>query len=287
MLTFNEGKVCDAIICHLEAREGAPRADLRSPEKERHGAPVELVCRIGQKLFAFEHTGIEPFEGHMQMEAEAKRHIEPIRAALAGALPSTEVFELHIPAKAFQGRKKPEISQIQDAIVLWVRQRAPTLPIRRYADYIGDINPIAPPGVPFCVTLYRFESVRQPGFFSIVHIVTGDREQARTDRFRAACDKKFPKLNSWKQTEGARTILILEDNDIQLTNQAIVAETYLPLAKARTDRPDETYVVVTCMEPWRAWPILVGDVSYFDLAGRADEVGWEIDQAALSGLTGR
>jgi hypothetical protein len=101
----------------------------------------------------------------MQMEAEAKRHIEPIRAALAGALPSTEVFELHIPAKAFQGRKKPEISQIQDAIVLWVRQTAPTLPIRRYADYIGDIKPVAPPGVPFLVALYRSNRSCSPGTF--------------------------------------------------------------------------------------------------------------------------
>jgi hypothetical protein len=115
----------------------------------------------------------------------------------------------------------------------------------------------------------------QPGYFLIKHIVTGDQQQARADRIRAACDKKFPKLNNWKQTEGARTVLILEDNDIQLTNHAIVAETYLPLAKARSDRPDETYVVVTCMDPWWAWPILVGDV------------GWEIDQTALSGLTGR
>lgn len=287
MLTFNEGRVCDAIIRRLETREGASRADLRSPENERHGSPVELVCRIGPTLFALEHTGIEPFEGHMQMEAEAKLHIEPIRIALAGVLPSTEVFELHIPAKAFQGRKKPEIRKIQEAIVIWVRQTAPMLPIKRYADYIGDVKRVAPPGVPFVVALYRFESIVQPGFFSIKHILTGNQEQARMNRIRAVCDKKFPKLNSWKQIDGARTILILEDNDIQLTNHAVVAETYLPLAKARNDRPDETYVVATCMDPWWAWPILIDDVSYFDLAGIADEVGWEIDQTALSGLTGR
>jgi len=287
VLTFNEGKVCDAIMRHLEARESAPRADLRSPEKERHRSPVELVCRIGQQLFAFEHTGIEPFEGHMQMEAEAKLHVEPIRVALIGALPSAEVFELNIPAKAFQGRKKREVRQIQEAIVDWVKRTAPALPIKRYADYIGDVKPIAPTGVPFPVTLYRFESVVKPGYFVIKHLVTGDREQARTDRIRTACEKKFPKLDAWKQTEGARTILVLEDNDIQLTNHAIVAETYLPLAQARTDRPDETYIVVTCMDPWRAWPILVDDVSYFDLARSGNAEGWEIDQTALMALTER
>jgi hypothetical protein len=80
---------------------------------------------------------------------------------------------------------------------------------------------------------------------------------------------------------------VLEDNDIQLTNHAIVAETYLPLAMARSDRPDETYLVVSCMEPWHAWPILIGDRSYFDLGQGGDAQDWSIDQAQLTPLTNR
>ncbi|MFZ1961406.1 MAG: hypothetical protein WAU63_09185 [Methylovirgula sp.] len=72
-LIFNEGKACDAVIHVLEAREGEMRQDVRFPERERHTAPIELTCRIGGQLFALEHTGIEPFAGHMQMEAEAER----------------------------------------------------------------------------------------------------------------------------------------------------------------------------------------------------------------------
>jgi hypothetical protein len=87
MLTYNEGKVCDAIVRYLEAREGARRTDLRSPEEERHGDPVELAWKLDSQLYALEHTGIEPFEGHVQLEAEAKLHFDPIRDSLAGALP--------------------------------------------------------------------------------------------------------------------------------------------------------------------------------------------------------
>jgi hypothetical protein len=58
----------------------------------------------------------------------------------------------------------------------------------------------------------------------------------------------------------ARTILVLEDNNIQLTNQSIVAETYLPLAMARSDRPDETFLVASLKDPWHAWPMLIGAV---------------------------
>jgi hypothetical protein len=44
--------------------------------------------------------------------------------------------------------------------------------------------------------------------------------------------------------QATKTILVLEQNDIQLTNEAIVTDTFVPLATARTDQPDETYLVV-------------------------------------------
>jgi hypothetical protein len=62
-LRFNEGKACDAILRRLE-----------------------LACEIGDRLFAIEHTGIEPFAGHMQLEAEPGVHFRPIETMVAGHL---------------------------------------------------------------------------------------------------------------------------------------------------------------------------------------------------------
>jgi hypothetical protein len=105
---------------------------------------------------------------------------------------------------------------------------------------------------------------------------------------RAAVEKKFPKLAAWKASDGARTVLVLEQNDIQLTNPSIVADTYLPLATVRADRPDETYLVASCMSPnWWMWPILIGDCSYYDFA-RSDETSyWEFDPSKVVALTTR
>jgi hypothetical protein len=107
MLTFNEGKVCEAIVRHLELREGAIRADVQSPEAAHHADPVELTWQFGDQLFALEHTGIEPFDDHMRLEAESRRHFDPIREALKDVLPA-EIIELHIPAKAMLGQKRPK-----------------------------------------------------------------------------------------------------------------------------------------------------------------------------------
>jgi ribosomal protein L30 len=76
-LLFNEGLACDAIIRHLESIEGAQRSDIQWPEKQNHASPVEVVFKIGAKLYALEHTGIEPFEGHVGMTAQANRLFEP------------------------------------------------------------------------------------------------------------------------------------------------------------------------------------------------------------------
>jgi len=125
--------VCEAIVRRLEERANAPRGELRRPEDEQHPFPVELAFTIDGQLYALEHTGIEPFTGHVQMEAEAQRHFGPIRDALNDCLGTDATFELVIPANAFRGRKTSEIRKLQDAVIAGVKAAAPTLPKRRAA----------------------------------------------------------------------------------------------------------------------------------------------------------
>ena len=169
-MAFHEGKVCDAVIRVLETREGQRRHDVRSPEKDGDSAPIELTCLIGERLFAFEHTGIEPFAGHVKFEAEAPRHFDPIRDMLAGKLPPNDVFELHMPAMAMQGKRKREIEQIQIDLGKWIEATAPTVKAVPYASYDRSVQTVMPPGVPFGVSLHRFlPAAPVPGHFQIKH----------------------------------------------------------------------------------------------------------------------
>ncbi len=275
MLKFNEGKVCEAIVRRVEAREGTTRADVQWPEMTNHEAPVELVWQLGSQLFALEHTGIEPFDGHMKMEAKEDRHFGPIKDSIMKVIPSAEVWELSVPAKAFQERKKREVEQIQTALIDWITQTAPALPRRPYADYKAGAVKAIPLGVPFPVSLYRFRAQVMSEFPFIIRHSTGTREEAqqtRADRLRRACENKFPKLYAWKRDKGARTVLVLEENDIFTTNESIVARTFLSLAQARDDRRDETYLVSTALnKPWYGWPILVENRSLRDFEEAAGD----------------
>jgi hypothetical protein len=121
----------------------------------------------------------------------------------------------------------------------------------------------------------------------IVHSLRGDREALRIERIRLSCEKKSPKLATWKASDRARTILVLEDNDLQLTSPPAVADAFLPIAMARDDRPDETYMVMTCTEPWYVWPILIDNITYFDLGQRYHPIHLEFDPAGLTPVTAR
>jgi len=88
----------------------------------------------------------------------------------------------------------------------------------------------------------------------------------RKRRIQQACDAIFGKRAAWKRDAGARTILLLENPDMQATNSTSVAEAFLSIAEGRLDRPDETYLIDTSTNPiWYLWPLLIDEKSYFDL----------------------
>lgn len=286
MLAFHETETCEGIIQHLEQRQRARRSDVQIRDRGSEtsaDARVEMTFRLGGQLYALEHTGIEPFDGFMAHQNRASSLFLPLQAAAAAAaslsaiLADGVVIEMHLPIDAFVDRKMPEVRAIQTALLAWIAATAPTLPPRRYADYRGTLVTAQPTGVPFQVSLVRFDGIAgMGGRFQLKHLTRG-AETPRVERIARAREKKFPKLARWKQSDAARTVLVFEDNDVQLTNVSIVAEAFLPIATARADAPDETYMVSTCTSPWYAWPVLVDGRSYFDLAAISHPIHFEID----------
>lgn len=265
---FHEGKCCDAVLRWFEARLGIERADLRSPEKALDAAPVEFTFRLGDQLYAIEHTGVEPFDGHVRLQAEAERDFGPIYSGVEGRLPADDLFQLHIPARAMQTITRRQRPAVQAAIVHWVLSKAPYLVRVPFGRVATPIMKETPPGVPFVLSLHR--STRPVGLerdFSISHIVqSADAEADRAVRIYQACSRKFPKLAEWK-SRGARSILVLEDNDLQLSNPQVIYEALAAAERRLPDRPDEVHLVVTCIEPeWWHFRLRVDSLTYYQLS---------------------
>jgi hypothetical protein len=71
-----------------------------------------------------------------------------------------------------------------------------------------------------------------------------------------ALDKKCPKLRECK-SNGAISVLVLEEHDIALTNHRSVGEAVQAAIADRTDVPDEIFLVSTAIEQeWTVWSLL-------------------------------
>src|SRR5260370_15720387 len=181
--TFHEGKACDAVLRYIEVRDATTRDAVRCPDREGHGGPVELTCLLNGRLFAFEHTGIEPFAGQIELGRHASAFFQPVEQALAATLPHTEFFHLHVPVDATRGLRPHNIPTVQRKIVEWVQAVAPTLPLDPRGRLVSPHKNVSVPGVPFPMSLYRTARLSPPGDPLIIyHGVSDDHEDARPDR---------------------------------------------------------------------------------------------------------
>jgi hypothetical protein len=57
--------------------ESAARQNLQWPEREGDTAPIELTYSIGKRVFALEHTSVEPFERQIELEAKTGYDVTP------------------------------------------------------------------------------------------------------------------------------------------------------------------------------------------------------------------
>jgi hypothetical protein len=66
----------------------------------------------------------------------------------------------------------------------------------------------------------------------------------------------LPKLRACKEA-GARTILILENSDMALSNHWVIYESAEAALAGRADRPDEVWLVDTRIDKeWTAWCLI-------------------------------
>ena len=133
-------------------------------------------------------------------------------------------------------------------------------------------GPHFPPQSPLC------------GRFTVRYIVSGNVEQARRERLQKACNDKYPKLAKWKRETGARTVLVLEENDLSLTNAQRVTDALFPAEATMLDAADEVFLVSTHIASkwWVSCLRRAGKTYYSD-----GERFHEVDPAELTQLTSR
>ena len=256
----NEGKACDAAVRVLEQRTDATRADIRRPEKDRVGPPADLRLQLGTQEYAIEHTQIEAFKRQIATGVSLMQLIDPVKQALCGELPGPPIYEMIFPIDPSLDVTETGLEQLQKNLIKWVCKNAQLL-------HGQDSITAKPPGFPYEITLQCIalspSSGRKPGMLGAKRRAPDDIEVLRSKRLKQALRKKCPKLQDCKE-EGARTVLVLESDDIALTEDSGVGKALAGLQEELADElqfPDEIYFIETDLEqgPWLVWPMKYDD----------------------------
>ena len=271
----NEGKVCDAAVSSIEQRTGAARKDIRRPEKDHIGPPVELRLKIGAQEYAIEHTQIEAFEDQIGKGVSLERLVGPVKKALCGKLSGPAIYMMVFPFDRNLSVNRSNLKQHQENLKEWVRENAPLL-YGKVQERIGgesvsevpqkdlrNFTKAKPCGFRYAIELscqiIGPPSGQKPGRLGAARWApdSKDLEALRACRLRRALGKKLPKLRRCK-SEGARTVLVLESDDIALTEPNLVVDALAGLQGEFTGElpfPDEIYFVDTASSegPWWVW----------------------------------
>lgn len=246
MGTQDQDAVCAFAREILAARTREAIEVIERPELVHRSIPaVEELWTSSSRRYAVEHTRLESFDGQIENEARLRRLILPVRAMLADRLPGTYVLTVLV-SETKEARARYE--QVQEEIVRLTLETAPQMEDGQAVELQSD-------RVPFGVQLRRRHGRGSQVFVHCVIPVEGD--VLRLVRVRRAFDDKCPKLAAWS-VDGRVSVLVLEADDIQLSNVSLVWEAVKQVIAGRTDVPDMIIFVETDGSPMCGWVLKDG-----------------------------
>ena len=254
----------------IEQRTGEARKDIRLPEKDRKGSPVELHLKIGPQEYAIEHTQIEAFEEQIGRGVVLEYLFDPIKKALSGKLPGPALYTTFFPSDRKLVVKSSTFKQQQEKLEDWVRENA----LRLYGELqkrIGsksdsdilrkdqqDSITAKPCGFPYEIELHC-QLLGRPfgkksGLLGAGRMTPEELEALTTCRLRRALYEKLPKLRECKK-EDSRTVLVLESDNVLLGSDAVCDELTGLQGEFTGKLPfsDEIYFIITGSGSWFVW----------------------------------
>ena len=241
MGTEVQDAVCAFVREIIEARTGEPIQVTDRPEVDhRSGEVVDERWESASHRYAVEHTRVESYDGQIENEARLSRLIEPVREMLAGCLPGTYVLTVGL-RETKEARIK--YADAREEIVRLTLESAPKLKDNETVILSSE-------RLRFTVQLHRRNGNSSQVF---VHcLIEGDGDQLRLERMRRALDDKCPKLAAWA-ADGRRSILVLQADDIQLSNCWLAYKAFKQTIAERKDQPDIVMFVENDGGPMYGW----------------------------------
>jgi len=262
----NERKACDAVTRVIEDLINAKRSNDYSPERNNIKPPIDYVFDLGKEKYAMEHTIVEAFDGQIQTDVHFASFVTPITDALDCNLPTPGTYRLCFQIDPSRGIKAKQLPGLQERVIAWVKRSAGEL----HAECPDQPQQSEMPRGHRSLRKETIDGVvlelsRETGWWMPeeskgrlfpLRFAPGDYETLRRKRLQITMDRKLTKLQGWKNN-GTRSVLVLEDRDIALSNHVVILEAAEHALQGRMPPPDEVWLVDTTMKKqWRVWCLI-------------------------------
>jgi hypothetical protein len=205
---------------------------------------VDYAFNLAGLPYAFEHTVVEAFEGQLRSNEQFGKFVEPIEAALDRRMPGGAYFALVFPIDPSNGLKPKAIARKQTEIIDWAKATAPELIKDAASASARQLRRTRPSrSMPNNdVTLEFCEDVigGMGGRLLAQRKAPKGHDHLRILRVQQAVVDKLPKLAKCKP---ARTVLILENRDMALSNHWLISDCLEKALETRSDTPDEVWLI--------------------------------------------
>lgn len=223
-------------------RGGGQVVVVALPDRDDRTNPaVELIAADAVGTLAIEHTLIEPYPGQIQDNHQIRPYAQTLPTMLAGRLPAGSRFDLNLDVRVVNGIKPTQ--ETLDAIAEWAVAIAPLLEEGRPGIGGRHMARNGPPDLPFPITIARWPHDVDDVLpeLSIGWWRPPDLEERRRERLSVALRKKLPKITA-AEAEGHQGVLVIESDDIQLSNFVDIRAALLAAAE-KVDDPLPSWIV--------------------------------------------
>ena len=166
----------------------------------------DYVCTVGETLYAFEHTGIEPFPNQIRLADHNQKLFGSIINCFDHRA-DQEIWDLYVPVDASAGLTGDEVGRAQNSLIRWIETNARRIPVaQRYGRHANAPLGESASDVPFRFSLHRTISPASDsplcGRFFLGPIAPANLEEQRVARLRTS----LPRANtrSWPNGSGIR-----------------------------------------------------------------------------------
>ena len=263
MNTEREDRAIDGWCTVLGRIEKSTITVVEHPDREKPGQDgCDAIVDRKNTRHAVEHTSLDTYQRRREDDDRFRKVVLPIAAAIESTFPDSWV-ELEVPVHAIPTGE--DWKQLRDRLLARCLEAVGSMAIASYHD-LTRTRFDWPGEIPFPVWISRQPVGGDAPKCISFRQLPADLHDQRADDVRRALDDKAARLQSYQQA-GTPTVLLLDMDDVALSNRDVVADAFARAAATweQRDVVNEVYLVDSGRRPVWIYPLKLGDRLYPDL----------------------